>query len=153
MPSPMISETDRAYIRTFFAEKMTGEVAIDLYTQTRSALTIPGREECQYCDETQRLLEEVAALSERVKLNIHDARVDPDALARGGVDRVPALVFSGAVRGTMRFFGIPAGNEFRNLIDGLVEASTGESNLAPQTREALAALDQDVHIQVFVTPT
>ena len=53
----------------------------------------------------------------------------------------------------MRFFGIPAGNEFRNLIDGIVEVGTGQSGLAQPTRDALAELEQDIHLLVFVTPT
>ena len=154
MAMPMISQADQDYIRTFFAEKLTGDVTIELYTQPRSKIVLlGGGEECQYCEETQQLLEEVAALSERIELVVHDVKADPDAMQRGGVDQVPAIVFKGQARGTARFFGIPAGNEFRNLIDGIVEVGTGESGLAQPTRDALAALEQDIHLRVFVTPT
>jgi glutaredoxin len=154
MTTPMISAPDQEYIRTFFAEKLTGDVTLELFTQRKSALLVPGREdECQYCEETQQLLEEVAALSDRVNLVVRDVKAEPDAMTAAGVDQVPAILFQGQAKGTMRFFGIPAGNEFRNLIDGIVEVGNGDSGLSEQTRAALAELRQDIHLRVFVTPT
>src|SRR5436190_20732200 len=106
MTTPMISPPDQEYIRTFFAEKLTGDVTLELFTQQKSKLLVPGREdECAYCEETQQLLEEVAALSERVTLTVHDVKAEPEAMAAAGVDEVPALLFKGQARGTMRFFG------------------------------------------------
>jgi glutaredoxin len=112
-----------------------------------------GAEECQYCEETRQLLEEVAALSDRITLVVHDVKDEPEVMRERGIEQLPAILFQGRARGTMRYFGIPAGNEFRNLIDGIVEVGTGQSGLAPATREALAELEQDVHLRVFVTPT
>jgi alkyl hydroperoxide reductase subunit AhpF len=145
----MISTGDQEYIRTLFETKLTGDVTLELYTQPKSKLLVPGREECEYCEETVQLVGEVAALSDRIALVLHDVKAEPDT----GIERVPAIVFKGQAKGTLRFFGIPAGNEFRNLIDGIVEVSSGESNLAEPTRQALAELKEDVHLQVFVTPT
>jgi glutaredoxin len=153
MAMSMISQPDQEYIRDFFAEKLTDDVTIELFTQRRSPLLVPGAEECQYCEETRQLLEEVAALSERIELVVHDVKDEPEVMRERGVEQIPAIVFQGQARGTMRFFGIPAGNEFRNLIDGIVEVSSGESGLAEPTRVALAGLREDVHLRVFVTPT
>lgn len=150
---PMISQQDQDYIRNFFAEKLTGDVTIELFTERRSPIVVLGREECQYCEETKQLLEEVAALSDRIDLVVHDVKDEPDVMAERGVGQIPAILFKGQAKGTMRYFGIPAGNEFRNLIDGIVEVGNGESGLAEPTKEALAELKEDVHLQVFVTPT
>src|SRR5262245_45640132 len=153
MATSMISPSDQQYIRDLFAERLTDDVTIELFTERRSPILVPGGEECQYCEETRQLLEEVAALSERIKLVVHDVKDEPDVMRERGIEQVPAIVFSGKVMGTMRFFGIPAGNEFGTLINGIVEAATGQSGLAEPTREALAGLEQDVHLRVFVTPT
>lgn len=153
MAESMISQADQDYIRGFFAEKLTGDVTIDLFTQPRSRLLVPGVEDCQYCEETEQLLGEVAALSDRIELVVHDVKADPAVARERGIEQVPAIVFGGQVRGTMRFFGIPAGNEFRNLIDGIVEVGSGQSGLSEPTRAALAELEQDIHLRVFVTPT
>jgi glutaredoxin len=153
MAAAMISQSDQDYIRQFFAEKLTDDVTVELFTQRRSPILVLGAEECQYCEETRQLLEEVAALSDRINLVVHDVKDEPELMRERGIEQVPAIVFKGQARGTMRFFGIPAGNEFRNLIDGIVEVATGQSGLAQPTRDALAALEQDVHLRVFVTPT
>ena len=39
------------------------------------------------------------------------------------------------------------------LIDAILDVSAGESLLQPATKEALAALEKPVHVQVFSTPT
>jgi len=53
----------------------------------------------------------------------------------------------------VRYFGIPAGYELSTLVEDLIDVSKGTTNLSDRTREALATVDQDLHIQVFVTPT
>jgi alkyl hydroperoxide reductase subunit AhpF len=53
----------------------------------------------------------------------------------------------------IRFFGIPSGYEFSNLIDSIIVASTGVAALSDATKASLAALAGDVHIKVFSTPT
>jgi alkyl hydroperoxide reductase subunit AhpF len=144
MAMPMISQADRDYIRDHFAQHLQGDVTLELYTKKKSPIVVPGREECAYCEETEQLLEEVADLSDRINLVVHDAKDDPE---------VPTLVYKGKNRGELRFLGIPAGNEFRNLIDAIVEVGNGESGLSEDTRQKLAELKQELHLRVFVTPT
>jgi alkyl hydroperoxide reductase subunit AhpF len=143
MAMPMISERDREYIRSVFDEKLTGDVTLELYSKKKSPILVPGRQECQYCEETEQLLGEVAELSERITLDVHHDQPGD----------VPTIVYKGKNKGTLRFLGIPIGNEFRNLIDAIVEVGTGESGLSEETRQALAGLTQDIHLRVFVTPT
>lgn len=140
----MISQQDQDFIRGYFADKLTGDVTLELYTERKSKVFVPGREECQYCEETETLLGEVAALSDRISLVVH---AEP-----GQVD-VPTIVYKGQQKGELRFLGIPAGNEFRNLLDTIVEVGTGDSGLSADSRQALAELQHEVHLQVFVTPT
>ena len=140
----IISDSDQQFIRDHFAVKLTGPVTLTLHTRPRARFYVPGREDCLYCEETQQLLEEVAALSDHITLEVNQA---------GEGELVPRIEYEGLNKGTLRFLGIPAGNEFRNLIDTIVEVGSGEAHLAPETSAALAALDEDLHIKVFVTPT
>lgn len=140
----MISDSDQQFIRDHFAEKLTGPVTMTLHTRPRARVFVPGHQDCLYCEETQQLLEEVAALSDQITLDVRQA---------GQGELVPRIEYAGQNKGTLRFLGMPAGNEFRNLIDTIVEVGTGEAHLAPETSAALAALEEDVHIKVFVTPT
>ena len=67
---------------------------------------------------------------------------------------VPALVLRGPTEaGLVRFFGLPAGYEFSTLIADIVDVSKNNIQLSERTQTELANLTEDVHIQVFVTPT
>jgi len=53
----------------------------------------------------------------------------------------------------IRFYGVPLGYEFSNLIDSIIVASTGQPGLSEATLASLQALASDVDIKVFSTPT
>ena len=149
----MIPERDQQTIREHLNDNMTGDVEIVLFTERPSLIIVPGRENCETCEDTQKLLEEVTALSDKVKLSVHElasARDQADAL---GIDRVPAFVLKGAAKGSVRFFGIPSGYEFSAFISDLVDTSKGETDLSDETRSFLDSLTENVNIKVFTTPT
>ena len=84
---------------------------------------------------------------------MHDLEADAALAAELGVEHAPGFVLRGASKGTVRFLGIPAGYEFATLLEDVVAVSTGRTSLREATREALATLESDVHIRVFVTPS
>ena len=53
----------------------------------------------------------------------------------------------------VRYYGLPWGYELGSLIGAVLEAGRAESSLSGESLERLAALDRDVSIDVFVTPT
>jgi alkyl hydroperoxide reductase subunit AhpF len=147
----MISPEDQHTLHKLF-EGLEGDVTITNFTQRESLLIIPGQE-CGYCKETRELLEEVTALSENLHLETKDFVRDKQEADNLGVTRIPAFVLQGRAKGTVRYFGIPAGYEFSTLIEDIIDVSKGTTNLSDTTRQALATVDQNLHIQVFVTPT
>lgn len=109
--------------------------------------------ECQYCKETRELVQEVAELSDRVSVEVYDF-VEDKALADSlGIDKVPGVAVIGAKDYGIRMFGIPSGYEFGSLIESIKLVSSGESELAPESKKMLAKLTKPVTIQVFGTPT
>ncbi len=148
---PLISPEDQQTLQKLF-EELEGDVTITNFTQRESLLIIPGQE-CDYCQETRDLLEEVTALSEKLHLEMRDFVRDKQEADSLGVTRIPAFVLQGRAKGSVRYFGIPAGYEFSTLIEDLIDVSRGTTNLSDKTRETLATVEQDLHIQVFVTPT
>ncbi len=70
-----------------------------------------------------------------------------------GVDKVPATVVVGPSGNRVRFYGMPAGYEFANLIEDVLLVSSDDSGLSDASREKLRAIDKPVHLQVLVTPT
>jgi glutaredoxin-like protein len=137
-------------------QDMTGPVKILHFTQEPSRLvrldSLQGQD-CAFCRETKQLLQEVSALSDKIELTVYDFKADRETAAGHGIDKIPATVIMAPEGPGLRFYGIPSGYEYQTLIDDIVDVSRRDSGLAEPTRQALKALDRDVHIQVFVTPT
>jgi alkyl hydroperoxide reductase subunit AhpF len=114
--------------------------------------------DCDYCDDTRQLVNEVISLSDKLSLSIHDIEENTVVAKQYGVDKTPGLVIAARdgdeIRDYgIRFSGIPSGHEFSSLIHDLVLVSSRESGLDAQTKEILHGLTKPVHLQVFVTPT
>ena len=107
----------------------------------------------EYGRETRMLLEEVAALSDKLTLEVHNFLIDKERVAEYGVDKVPATVIRNGKDYGIRFYGIPAGYEFSTFLDAILNVSKGDSGLKPESKEKLAAVTAALHLEVFVTPT
>ena len=151
---PVLSPEDAQTLKTRFRKELKQDVTINLFT-VRSAglLVVPGRE-CPTCPQVQGILEEVAALSPKLRLESFDFYTQPDEPQKRGIERVPciSMVVQGQDEPRLRYYGVPAGYEFLTLIEGLVTLSKGVSPLRLPTRKILRKLARDVHIRVFVTP-
>jgi len=141
---PLIRDEDKETIRQEFAEKLVGPVRLVMFTQ---------KIECQFCAETRQIVEEMAALSDKITAEIHNFITDKDKAEAYGIDKIPAIAVIGAKDYGIRFYGIPSGYEFSSLFEDIIDVSRGESGLLEPTKKALAQLKEPVHIQVFVTPT
>jgi alkyl hydroperoxide reductase subunit AhpF len=149
----LIPDKDQATIRAHFDERLESDVEIVMLTERPSPIIILGKQKCETCEDTESLLKEVVALSDKLKLTVHDVGVSKDEAVKLGIDRVPAFVLNGASRGKVRFFGIPSGYEFSALIADVVDVSRGATDLSDETREYLATLTEDLNLKVFTTPT
>ncbi|HWP36151.1 MAG TPA: thioredoxin family protein [Gemmatimonadales bacterium] len=147
-----LQNDEREQLRKLFRDKLRDPVTVQFYTQRASPLSAPAQQ-CQTCRETGELLGELAALSDKITIETHDFVTEAGEASRRGIDRIPAMVIQGKGRGTVRYFGVPAGYEFAVLIEALLDASRGGTALAPATREELAKLPGPVRLEVLVTPT
>ena len=138
-----MQDKDRTIIQTRF-ENLDHPVKLINFTQ---------EQECMYCAETHKLMEEVAELSDKISLEVFDFVADKEQVKKYSIDKIPATVVEGPRDYGIRFFGVPSGYEFGTLVEAIILASKGDSGLKPETREALAQLSEPVHLQVFVTPT
>ena len=148
---PYIPEKDQKALKDRFKRELKNDVTIRLFTQKTLGLTIPGRE-CRYCDQTQLLMEELAALSPRLHLEVKDFYSQNREARDAGVERIPAILLSTTGGSNVKFYGIPAGQEFANVLEDIVTLSRGVSPLSLETRKKLKRVKENVHIQVFVTP-
>ena len=109
--------------------------------------------ECEYCKEARQLVEEIAALSDKVMAEVYNFVTDKEKAEQFGVDKIPAIAVVGAEDYGVRFYGLPSGHEFVSLLEAIKTVAAGQSPLETATLDFLRALDRPVHIQVFVTPT
>ena len=121
-------------------------------------LLFGSKDNCDYCNETKQLLEEVAALNDKLELSVYDMQEHADVASKFNVTNTPGIVIAAKDGGEVtdlgiQFSGIPSGHEFSTLINDIVIVSKRESGLNEKTREFLKNLDKPLHLQVFVTPT
>lgn len=146
----LLSDKDRSFLQNHLAQTLEEPVKLVLFTQTIITEAVP----CQFCRETEQILQEVAELSEKVSVEVHSFATDKELAQQYGIDKIPAtIVMRDGTDYGVRFFGIPSGYEFTSLIEDIVDVSRGRAELAESTLELLSALPEPVHIQVFVTPT
>lgn len=116
------------------------------------------QDHCDTCAETQQLLEEVAAVNDKVELRVYDLQVNRDIAEKFNVMNAPGIVIAAKNDADVKnlgvqFSGTPSGYEFSTLINDILAVSRRDSGLSETTREFLKKLDRPVHLQVFVTPS
>ena len=109
--------------------------------------------ECQFCKDTHSLMEELAELSDKISIEVYDFIDNTDKAKEYGIDKIPGVVIAGEKDFGIKFYGIPGGYEFTSLIEAVTSVSMGEADLENDTRTFLDSLTEDIHLQVFVTPT
>jgi glutaredoxin-like protein len=143
----LLNEAIQKQVRQVF-NQIKNPVRLLVFTQGEG-----GALECQMCQDNRQLIEEVAALSDKVSVEIYDFVGDAKIAEQHGVDKIPAVVIVGEKDYGVRFYGIPSGYEFSSLIEGIVAVGKQQPSLSKKTLSEIQRLDKPVHIQVFVTPT
>ncbi len=139
----MLKDRDKKALTKMFGG-LTGQVKLVMFTQEM---------ECEYCQLTREMLEEVAALSDKIRVEVHDFVKDASRAKEFGVDKIPAVIVMGDKDYGIRFYGVPAGYEFSTLVETILDVSRGEHGLPQSVLDDLAKVDQPVHLQVMVSPT
>ena len=116
------------------------------------------KENCDYCADTQQLIEEIVKISDKLSLEIYDLDNDADVAEKFNVDKAPGIVIAAKDGDTIadygiRYAGIPSGHEFTSLIQDVLLVAGRDSGLTQETRDFLKELTEPVLLQVFVTPT
>lgn len=137
-----LGEREQEAVRTALAGlERDVDVRLELGpTATPVTLLAAGGREIDSNAVTRDLVEAVCALSERVAVEVveHD---EPGPWPRT------------TIGAGLEYLGMPAGYELTTLVHAIVEAGRAEPSLTESTLERLAALDRDVAIDVYVTPT
>lgn len=141
----LLSEEDRQVVRTHLAD-LRHDVTLLLFTQT-----IGGPETGPIA---KQILDELAGLSDRLRVEDVNFVLEQDRAARFAVDKIPAIVLLRDGEDTrIRFFGAPAGYEFMSLVEAVILAGGDDSGLSEASRQLIAGVEEPLALEVFVTPT
>ncbi|GAH84660.1 unnamed protein product, partial [marine sediment metagenome] len=95
-------------------KKLTGPVRLVNFTQ---------KIECHHCEETRRLIEEIASLSSKINSQVYNFALDKERAQQYKIDKIPAVVVEAEKDYGIRFFGIPGGYEFNSFISAIYDVS------------------------------
>ncbi|HEY6362257.1 MAG TPA: thioredoxin family protein [Vicinamibacterales bacterium] len=142
----LLSEQDRETLRKRLAE-IVHPVTLLFFTQTIGSPETAAM--------TKQILDELAALSEKVTVEEVNFVLEKERAAQHGIEGVPAIALLRNGEDTrMRFLGAPAGHEFMSLIEAVILAGGTDSGLTEQSKQLVAEhVTGPIDIRVFVTPT
>lgn len=146
----VLDEKVKEQVKEMFKE-FENPVTLVVFTQD-SLISIPGLE-CETCKDNRLLMEEVAALSDKISVEIVDFFKDKQKVDEYKIDKIPATVIKGEKDYGIRIYGMPAGYEFPTLLSGIRNVSMARSDLSDESRAKIRKITKPVHIQVFVTLT
>ena len=125
-------------------KELSGSVRLVNFTQ---------KIECHHCEDTRRLIEEIASFSPKISSEVYNFVIDKEKAQHYKIDKIPAVVVEGEKDYGIRFFGIPGGYEFNSLVSSIIDVSRGAADLSPESKDKIGKINKPLHIQVFVTLT
>lgn len=122
-------------------EELVNPVTMVLFTE----------DDCESCEPTLNLLTEIAELSEKLSLRVHD--INSDEAKKYDIEMAPSFVLLNHKDEyhRVKFNGIPAGHEINSFISALIEMSGAESEVPAELLERIQKIDKPINIKVFVT--
>jgi alkyl hydroperoxide reductase subunit AhpF len=136
-----LREADREAIRGLLdGLERDVPVLLELGPEETPVSVLLGGRELDFGAETRSLLEQLASLSDNVQLTISEVE------ERGPWPRT-------TIAGRLVYQGLPWGYELATLVHGIAEAGREKIALSEASLAALAGLEHDVALEVFVTPT
>ncbi len=156
----LISPADQRRLQESFGE-MTRAVRLIFFTQAIG---------CETCPQTRQILDELPPLSDKISIEEVNLILDGEKAKQYGIDRAPAIAVTysdGSAASApdastdtsswkdsrIRFLGTPAGYEFISLVQAILVAGGGGTELGEPSLARLALLDKPVTMHVFTTPT
>jgi alkyl hydroperoxide reductase subunit AhpF len=140
----LLRAEEEAKVREWFAELARPvELVVALGPEETP---LAGAGDVDFGAQMVRLCENLAALGEGVTCRVEQ---EPDDFPR-----FPAVSIrpDGRDEG-VRYDGLPWGYELGSLVGAIVEAGREEPSLRPESVAALGALERDLALDIFVTPT
>lgn len=114
------------------------------------------KNEGEYSDIVEQLLDELKELDERIIVNSYHSDSEEARTYQFENDLLPALLIldNDGKDYRIRYYGIPSGYEFTTLLQNIIAVSNKTVNsFTKENIEKLANINKELRIRVFVTPT
>ncbi len=110
---------------------------------------------CRSCRDTLMYIEEFSQINDKIKLSVYDINEDIEMSEKYTIERVPAMVVldKDLKNRGIKFYGIPSGYEVHSLIASVRESAGIVMPIDAPVKKRIKAIDKEVKIKVFVTPT
>jgi hypothetical protein len=146
-----ISKDDQAQIAALLRERMVRPVGLDVWVRPASGLVRTDRDSCEHCDELVQATRDLISLHPALSITLYDLDRHADRAEEAGVGHAPTTIIRGGGR-SIWFTGFWLGMLLPPFLDMLGFASALVAPVRPETREALAAIEERVEIELMVTP-
>jgi hypothetical protein len=83
---PFLSEADQDQLKEIFTNQMDRPVRLRVLTKPTSKLYIPGQQLCATCSEGEPFARELASLSDKLQVVVHDVQAEPSVAQAYAVD-------------------------------------------------------------------
>lgn len=141
----ILSQEDSDYLKKEF-EKITNNVIIEFFSTDN-------KDKCEQCDNIRAIMKEIMDLTDKVSLKEFNIDKDKERAEKYNIKMAPVLVFNNKDNGNIKFYGVPSGYEFSSLIEDIMDLGTGKIDFDEGIEDKVKAINKDVNIMVFVTPT
>ena len=108
---------------------------------------------CETCLPARQIVDRVASLSDQISVEEFNLVLDTEQVEAFGIQRAPAIAVRGEADTGIRFYGAPEGHELVSLVEAVLLTASGDAGLSDESQTLIAAVEQPIDIQVFVTPT
>jgi thioredoxin len=141
-------ETEKQ-LKAKFIQEMKNPVDVILFT---NLIILPGQEDNQEINNFARqILKELSAIEPRII--VKELPITDKIAVDLGIKTSPSIAIGYELGYKIIFNGAPLGHEATSLIELITLVSSGESRLNDNTKEMLKNTSNNIHLQVFVTPT
>lgn len=140
----LIKDKDKDELKKIFSTKLVNDCRIIMFTQEN---------ECPHCSSTREMLEELAALSDKIHLEVHDFVAEAEMAETYNIEKIPAVALIGDMDYGLRFYGLPGGYEFTTLVTDILDVSRRDPGLPDEVLAELKKVDKPVHLQAMALPT
>ena len=142
IPERLIDDESRKHLKERFENEMKNEVTVDLFT---------GSENPDYVEFTEKVLNELAEIDSRIKVNKYD--IGGEEAKKRDLKTSPSITIGWDKGYKVEYWGAPAGYETGGMIETMIMVANHNPMLSKNTLESLDYLDKEIKLYSFVTPT